>query len=323
MKRPSLWRTAGAAVILATAGSTLAVAAGPSHLAGEWRLDARRDHDRVQIELKHERTGENGRSSWSSSFGLGREELQGIAPEHWNAADAPVNASLVRDAGTFRLVGRLQRGQGRGTFTFEPDATFRAEFQRAGYVDLRDEQLARLALHDVGREWARGFESRGYLRLSVDDLIRLRVHDATPEFVDGMAAAGYRDIGVEDLVRLRVHAVDPAYARAMRALDSAPSSTDDLVRLKVHAVEPGLVRELAALGLESVSADQLVRLQVHAVTPEFVREMGAAGWRSLTPDELVRLRVHGVTPAFARRAREKFGEATVDELIRLRQHTGL
>jgi hypothetical protein len=80
---------------------------------------------------------------------------------------------------------------------------------------------------------------------------------------------------------------------------------------------------MGAAGLPSPTAEDLVRLRAHDVTPAFVRDMAAAGWRGLSTDDLVRLRAHGVTPSFARKAREKFGDATVDELIQLRAHTSL
>ena len=312
LRRACTW---GLVMGLATLGSARFSSGSPSATQGEWKLEPTDRPGQVQMELHSSWQNGSSQGSSTNSFGIAKSDLFGRGSSDGHDVDF----SLVRDAGRLHFRGELrQHGErGSGEYTFEPDPAFTAELERMGFRRVQPDDLMRLCLHDIGREWIRGF-SRQADRLTVDDLVRFKVHDVSPAFVDAMAASGYRDLSADDLVRLKVHDVSIDYVRTLGNLGYDRPSADDLVRLKVHGVEPSYVRELLALADPRPSIDDMVRLHVHGVEPGYVREFRSLGYERLAADDLVRLKVHGVSPSDARRARARYGEISADELIRLK-----
>ena len=303
-------------------GTTSPVAAGsssdPDLTRGEWEIQRSNDSggDKVQLRLHHEWHNGSGTHAHSSSFDVSRDQL-GISREDWRAGRANVTFDLTRDAGTVHFEGTLQHGEGSGDYEFEANPRFRDELTRAGIRDVEDEDLMRLAIHDVDRSWVRGFAGRD---LTVDDLVRFKVHDVSPEFVRAMSTGGYRNLSGDDLVRFKVHGIEPEFVQELGSLGYDRPSPDDLVRLKVHGVEPSYIRELMSIASPKPSVDDVIRLHVHGVEASFARDFRSAGFDELAADDLVRLKVHGVTPELAKRAKSRYRDVTVDDLIRLKVH---
>jgi hypothetical protein len=214
-------------------GLTSPVAAGsssdPDPTHGEWEIQRSQDSgdDQVQLRLHHEWHNGSGTHNHSSSFDVARDQL-GISRADWQAGRANVAFDLTRDAGTVHLKGTLQHGVGSGEYEFEANPRFRDELSRAGIRNVEDEDLMRLAIHDIDRSWVRGFAGRD---LTVDDLVRFKVHDVSPEFVRAMSTGGYRDLTGDDLVRFKVHGVEPRFVQELGDLGYDRPSPDDLIRL--------------------------------------------------------------------------------------------
>jgi hypothetical protein len=289
-----------------------------SMTTGEWRVSPEADRGYVKLELRREWRSSKGNGRSIHSFDIRREELAGLSPGDWTGS-GEVDFIVTRDAGRMRFEGTMRRGRGSGTYAFEPNSAFRAQLARDGFRDVTDDDLMRLALHDIGREWIRGFDHGD--RLALDDIIRFKLHDVSPEYVNALLVSGYRGIGPDEIVRFKVHGIDADYVRALAVLGSDGPSPDELVRLKVHGVTPDYVRDMRALASPPPGVEDIVRMHVHGVQPEFVRGMMSAGYGRLGPEALVRLKVSGVTASDARRARTRFGELSVEELIRLK-HRG-
>ena len=283
---------------------------------GDWTVKRSKESDKVQLQLRREWSKGGDHSSYSYSSDIARSEL-GISREEWQAGRAEVSFDLARDAGTLHFEGTLRHGEGEGGYGFEPNPRFRDELARAGFREISDYDMMRLALQDIDRDWVRGFAGRN---LSLDDLVRFKVHGVTPEFVKAMKAGGYRDLSGDDLVRFKVHGVEPEFVQELGDLGYDRPSPDDLVRLKVHGVEPQYIRELLTIASPKPSMDDVIRLHVHGVEATYARDFRSAGFDDLAADDLVRLKVHGVTPALAKRAKSRYRDVTVDDLIRLKLH---
>lgn len=294
-----------------------------SMTTGSWSIDpdGHKDKGQVQLELRREwRTEKGGTGRAIHSFGIAREQLSGLSPDDWTARDADVRFTLDRDAGRVRFEGTMRRGRGSGTYSFEPSAAFRSELKRGGFREVTDDDLLRLVLHDIGREWIGGFDGRGD-RLTLDDIVRFKVHGVTPEYFASLTVGGYRALTPDDIVRFKVHGVDAEYVSALADLGVSRPSPDELVRLKLHGVDTEYVREMLLLASPKPDVDDMVRMHIHGVEPEFVRGLRSAGYGPLGSEELVRLKVNGVSTSDARRARTRYGNLSVEELIRLK-HRG-
>jgi hypothetical protein len=226
---------------------------------GQWRIGAQHGDGRVEFQLERRWREESGTGSWSHTCEIRPGELEGITPEQWSDAETPVSFAIERDAGVFRADGRLERGQGSGRFTFEPDPGFLAELQQLGFRGTAQEDLERLCIHDVSLEWLQSFgrQTRAY---SLDDMLRFRRHEISADYIAAMKAAGVSDTGVEELVRLKIRRIEPDYVRALTSNGRRRYTTDEIVRLKVNGVTAENIRE-ATSRQHSATVEDIIRLK--------------------------------------------------------------
>jgi len=321
MRRPRLGMVLMVGLAILASRTANAANPGPSKedvFWGDWRIELDGDGRGLDMTLHRSWHRDGSQGSWTSTFDLGREELDGITPEQWKARDVPVAFDMKREAGSFHFQGHLRLGRGSGEFSFEPDPGFRAELERAGYDDVDTEGMARLAMHRVSRAWARDLARSRHHLGSLDELIRLTAHDVSPDFVAGFDALGYEALSADELVRLKAHGVTPEYARGLGSLSGSRPTADELVRLKAHGVEADNVRDFRET-TPRLQVDEIIRLHAHGVTPAYARALKGVGY-DLEADQLIRLKVHGITADDARKARQRHGSIEADELIRLKAH---
>ena len=72
--------------------------------------------------------------------------------------------------------------------------------------------------------------------------------------------------------------------------------------------------------MENLSADELIRLKEHDATAAWIRSIQAMGYSQISTNDVVRLLEHDVTPDFIREVKNRFKDATLDQLIRLKEH---
>ena len=87
----------------------------------------------------------------------------------------------------------------------------------------------------------------GYKDLRVDDVVKLKIHGATPEYIRQIRGVGYKDLALSDLVRMRIHGVSVEYVKESatripgRAGRGAGADED-------HGVTPQFIKEVSAAG---------------------------------------------------------------------------
>jgi hypothetical protein len=179
---------------------------------GTWRADydnywTRSNSERwISLQLQHD--GSN------NGLGIPERDLPALSDRR---SDGPIHFTLKRDAGTFDFTGRIDAGRGRGDFTFTPDADFLSGMGRLGYPRLTGDDVWRLALHDVSREYVSDFKKAGYSP-DTSDLIKSAIHGATPAFAQEVKAQGLGRPDIDELVKMRIHGVTPEFIKAMRDL---------------------------------------------------------------------------------------------------------
>jgi beta-lactamase regulating signal transducer with metallopeptidase domain len=137
------------------------------------------------------------------------------------------------------------------------------------------------------------------------------------DYIDRMRAAGY-DGDLDKLIAMKIQNVTPEYAEAMNRAGFGKLSADDLVACKIQGVNPETIAEMKKQGLEINNIHDAISFRIFQVTPEFVSGMKAAGFDSLTSQQLLAMRVQGVTPEYARQIKQKFPQATADDLVKAR-----
>ena len=296
-------------VVLALAGVPAIVHAA---VEGQWKIDARGGGDQVQLNFTRTWNQGNSRGNWSSTEDYDRDDIRGLPSG--TRAEGPVSMTIAREAGTIRLDGRMNDGQGSGKFTFTPDAAYVADLERYGFGKVSDEDVFRLCAHDVDRASIKEARSLGLRDLSLEGLIRMRANGVTPEFVRDLTGAGYRNLDVEQVIRLQVNGVTSKYFKGIVPSPGRQPTIEEIIRYKVNGLDPGYVTLLSAY----FEPEEIVRLHLNGISADYVREFHALGYKSVTAEDLTRLRNNGVTSAFAHRALELHGRVTIEELIKLK-----
>ena len=257
-------------------------------ITGTWAIQYLQIANKVQLSLN---VIQDGKGSFNSSSAFDISQLRGLT----NAQMAtPIGImarfELVREAGTFACEGYFKAGNGAGTFLFRADPGFLQQMRALGFLDINENRLFSMAVHDVGPRYAAEIRTTGITVSTAAQLVAMRIHGVTVEFIRRVQQAGYQP-EEEDLFKMRIHGVTPDFANEVRRM-YASASIEDLVRMRIHGVGldfAGDVRQMYA----AASIDDLVRLRIHGVTMDYIRNMQSRS-KNITLEQLVRLKIHGI-----------------------------
>lgn len=227
--------------------------------------------DKIHLNFRFERG--NGRTSnFGSSFDYA--ELRGLTRADVESANAAVNFSIAREAGTIDMQGTFQNGKGSGPFRFTPNRSFASGMQTRGF-DFSDENLFTAVALDLTTSFVDDLLSAGFQNLDTDDLFKAKIFKITPQFMQEMASIGFPNLDMEDLVKARIFKIDAAYARQIADLGFRNDSLDALVKFRIFKVTPEFLREVQAEGLTNLSAEEAVKLRIFKIDGEFIRQARA------------------------------------------------
>jgi len=114
-------------------------------ITGEWRIEfTRKNPEEVQLSMTLGTAPGTKSQNWGS--GIAITELQGLSREQAMNSAVDVHLRLVRDAGTFELVGSFRDGKGSGRFTLTPDEGFFSALASRGYPNLSDNNVFSAAM---------------------------------------------------------------------------------------------------------------------------------------------------------------------------------
>lgn len=261
-------------------------------IAGTWRIDPSSQAGKVDLELRYARTGVGGNEQWSDSEDTPISELHGLSSTDLQSNGQTRTFSIVKDAGRFEATGTFGRGEGAGTWTFAPDASFAGALRRRGIGAPNEKRQFELAIARFKLSTLDALLREGFERPSIDDLVAMGAHGVDDDYINAMKDVHLSPKRVSGLIRMRDHGVTPKYAADM--LRRAPQLTaDDLVALRDHGVSSEYVQALADAGYSNVSPADMQRLVDHAVSVSFIERMRQHGYAHLSVDELIRLRDHG------------------------------
>jgi beta-lactamase regulating signal transducer with metallopeptidase domain len=136
-------------------------------------------------------------------------------------------------------------------------------------------------------------------------------------YIDQMKAAGY-DVDFDKLVAMKIQNVTPEYARAMATAGFGKPTADQLVACKMQGITPEYIAQLKQQGFEVNSLNDAISYKMFHITPEFGQQLKAAGFGDIPTKELMALRIQGVTPEYAREVRQRYPNATAQDLLNTR-----
>ncbi|MCI0665087.1 MAG: hypothetical protein L0220_28825, partial [Acidobacteria bacterium] len=140
-------------------------------ITGDWTAKVK-ETDKGRMLWLSLTTVRDGRNNYSqSSFDLPLQDFSGLNPD----ANANVQFTLNREAGTVAFNGIFKDGKGVGDFRFTPSAAFIGAMRNLGYEDLSSEKLFAMAIHDVNTKFVSEMKALGYTNLSTGNLISFRI----------------------------------------------------------------------------------------------------------------------------------------------------
>jgi hypothetical protein len=307
-------KTALALILLVLCFAPAAVIRGQSRapITGEWSIEfTRKDPDEVQLNMTR-----GGSHNWGNPIRI--SEVQGLSRDYATTASANVTLRIVRDAGTFELVGSFRDGKGSGRFTLTPNDNFFSSLATRGYTNLSEDNVFSAAMSGLKISAVDELKSAGYDQLTFDNLIESAIFKINAASIADLRSAGYDHLPFNKLVEASIFKVDANFVRETRNLGFGDLPFQKLVELRVHKITPEYINEFRQLGFNELSLDRLVELKIFQVTPQFVNEIRAAGFSSITPQELVNLRIFKIDADFARRAKSQDPNITVEQMVNSR-----
>ncbi|HBB98158.1 MAG TPA: hypothetical protein DC054_22465 [Blastocatellia bacterium] len=282
-------------------------------ITGEWRIEfTRKDTDEVQLNMSLGK-----QQNWGD--GIKISELQGLSREAQNSP-MDVTIRIVRDAGTFELVGSFRDGKGSGRFTLTPDQSFFSALATRGYTNLSDNNVFSAAMANLKIASIDALKASGYDKLTFDNLVESSIFQITPETIADLRSAGFDHLAFSQLIEAHIFKVDGIFAQQAENLGFGKLPFNKLVELRVHKITPEYMSEIQQLGFKDLNLDRVVEFKIFQVTAQFVNDLRAAGFTSVTPQELVNLRVFKIDMDFVRRAKSEDPNITIQGLVDMRIH---
>ena len=282
-------------------------------ISGEWRIEfTRKDTDEVQLNMSLGKS-----QNWGN--GIKISELQGLSRE---AQTSPMDVTLhlVRDAGTFELVGSFRDGKGSGRFMLTPNESFFSALAARGYTNLSDNNVFSAAMANLKIASIDALKASGYDQLTFDNLIESSIFQITPQSIADLKSAGFDHLAFSQLIEAHIFKVDGIFAQQAQNLGFGKLPFNKLIELRVHKITPEYMSEIQQLGFKDMNLDRVVEFKIFQVTPQFVNDLRAAGFTSVTPQQLVNLRVFKIDMDFVRRAKSEDPNITLDGLVDMRIH---
>jgi hypothetical protein len=278
-------------------------------ITGEWSIEFnRKDRDEVQLSLTRNRS-----LNWGN--GIRISEVQGLSRDYATTAAANVTLRIVREAGTFELVGSFRDGKGSGRYTLTPNESFFTSLAARGYTNLSEDNVFAAAMSGLKISGVDELKSAGYDQLTFNNLIESALFHIDAASIADLRSAGFDHLPFNKLVEARIFKVDSNFVRETENLGFGKLPFQKLVELRVHKITPEYINEVRQMGFSDLSLDRLVELKIFQVTPQFVNEIRAAGFPSITPQQLVNLRIFKIDADFARRAKSQDPNVTVERMV--------
>ncbi len=287
-------------------------------------------------------SAKNNQNWWSSTQCFAKSEF----------ANLPMGKDgefqLKREAGTVTFTGRFDGDEGLGRFSFTESAAFRANLEKEGYKDIKEELMFHFALNNFNGEYLTflkdrqlkpkskdelagvafhlptlpefkkdldEYKSLGYGDFKLKELIAMNIHDMNPEYIQSIRDAGFKDASFDELMAAKIHDVDPAYIKEMQGAGFGNLTLEEITQMSIHDVDTEFVKSLASSGFTNLNKDQVLQASIHDVNPEYIKELQAAGFKDLDLEKITQMSIHDVDADFVKELNQMGFTNLTDEQI--------
>lgn len=290
----------------------------PVLINGEWTAQlSSKDPSRIEINFTR-RTEKGGYNQMGDSMKL--SDLQGLPADLASAARIDVNFKLAREAGTLSCDGFFQGGRGAGLWTFTANAAFASSMAARGFVNLTEDDLLRATFNDLTTRYADDIKAAGYDKLTFAQLARAASHEISVAYIRELRSSGFEGLSMDEIVRASNHDITAGYVKEVALMGFQKQPLDAVIRLKNHDISPAYISELKAAGFQDITLDEVIRMKNHDVTADFARQIRDEGYSNISSATIIRLKSHDVDREFIQRAKVHFPNASLDEMIRLKNN---
>jgi hypothetical protein len=210
---------------LAPAAVTSGQARAP--ITGEWRIEfTKKDPDEVQLSMSR---GKN--QSWGHAIKM--SEVQGLS-RNYATTPGEVTLRIVRDGGTFDLVGSFREGKGSGSFTLTPNETFFSALASRGYANLSEDNVFSAAMSGLKISSIDELKAAGYDRLTFNNLIESAIFKINATSIADLRSAGFDQLPFNKLVEASIFKVDGNYVREVQSLGFSQMPFQKLIELRCN-----------------------------------------------------------------------------------------
>ena len=290
----------------------------PVVINGEWTAH-RASKDGSLIQLSFIRRSEKGGYNQSGNT-MKLSDLQGLTGDIASPNRTDVSFKLSREPGTISLDGYFQGGRGAGLWSFTPNSGFASAMASRGFANLTEEDLLRATFHNLTVRYADEIRSAGYEQLTFAQLSRAAAHDISTEYIRELRNSGFENLTMENIIRASNHEISSAYVKEVAAMGFGSQPLDKVIRLKNHDISPEFINAMKSAGFENLTLEEVIRLKNHDVTPDFVNQIRSEGFSNLSASTVVRLKNHDVDREFIQRAKSQYPNATLEEMIRMKNN---
>jgi len=268
-------------------------------ISGDWTARVKQTDKGpvLWLSLNHGSEGRKHNSQMSHDF-----PLQAFTGLNTNA-NANVQFTLRREAGTVFFDGLFKDGRGVGDFRFDPNSGFIATMRSLGYDGLTTEKLFSMAVLDVGVNFINELKSLGYDKLSLDQLFGLRALGVTAAFIKEARDWGFGKLSADALIEIKAMGINPDYIHSMKSLGFDDLSLRKVVELKALGVSEDYVKEMRSVGFENIPVNKLIEMKAMGITADYVRKMRDLGLKNVSINELIQIKATGADKILAREKR--------------------
>ena len=168
-------------------------------------------------------------------------------------------------------------------------------YQDAGYRKPAMDEMIKLRIHGVSKEYISEVSGLGFGGLSLDEITKAKIHGLSAEFVRDMSRAGFRNLSFDEVINMSIHGISSEYVAELQALGYGDLSADEVVSARIHGVRTERIENLRKMGLDNLSLEEARSASVHGVDEDYVRELTELGYTNLTVDDVISAKIHGVS----------------------------
>jgi len=208
--------------------------------------------------------------------------------------------NITREAGTLKLNGKFSGEEGSGTYVFDASSEFRAyleQFQDGDDKRLDHEVIFQFFMADMNKAYVEYLKASGYSDLKFDDLAGLAVHDVKQadfkKMSSDLKAIGYKDVAIHEITMLVIHDVSMDYIQNLGEEVKKDLTLEDVVKAKIHDVKPKYIKEFKAAGFKDIDFEKVVQFSIHDVDVKYIQALKAAGL-DLNSEQIVQAAIHDI-----------------------------